>query len=290
MDPRRACRRLSAKSRSAPSCPPGCCRSSPTPPSCVAYARTLPGLFAVGAGAQPQGRRARARRRRRPDARAAVGQPRAQPGQPAQDARRGGRRGRADPRRARRRRLATPASRAASAPPSAAPCRARSSRSEVLRLMQALLDAGADRVEPGRHRRLCRPGAGAPPVRAGAGDRRRAALAAATSTTRAAWRWPTCIAALEAGVNRFDASLAGIGGCPHAPGASRQRRHRRPGLHAGQHGRSPPASTCDALLALRADVAGWLDGEALHGRCGAPACRRHSPTPGRARGIRNVTQ
>jgi hypothetical protein len=27
-------------------------------------------------------------------------------------------------------------------------------------------------------------------------------------------------AALEAGVTRFDASLAGIGGCPHAPGAS----------------------------------------------------------------------
>ena len=27
-------------------------------------------------------------------------------------------------------------------------------------------------------------------------------------------------AALEVGVARFDASLAGIGGCPHAPGAS----------------------------------------------------------------------
>lgn len=28
------------------------------------------------------------------------------------------------------------------------------------------------------------------------------------------------LAALEAGVDRFDASLAGLGGCPYAPGAS----------------------------------------------------------------------
>ena len=35
----------SARSRSARSCRRSCCRSSPTPPSCVAFAKTLPGLF-----------------------------------------------------------------------------------------------------------------------------------------------------------------------------------------------------------------------------------------------------
>ena len=59
-----------------------------------------------GAGAQPEGRRARARPACRPDAAAAVRQPRAQPGEPAQDARRGGRRTRPHPRRPRCRRLA----------------------------------------------------------------------------------------------------------------------------------------------------------------------------------------
>jgi hydroxymethylglutaryl-CoA lyase len=29
-----------------------------------------------------------------------------------------------------------------------------------------------------------------------------------------------CLAAFEAGVRTFDASLAGLGGCPYAPGAS----------------------------------------------------------------------
>jgi len=31
---------------------------------------------------------------------------------------------------------------------------------------------------------------------------------------------PNVLAALEAGINRFDASLGGLGGCPYAPGAS----------------------------------------------------------------------
>ena len=51
-------------------------------------------------------------------------------------------------------------------------------------------------------------------------DRRRPLLAAATSTTRAASALANVYAALETGVARFDACLAGIGGCPHAPGAS----------------------------------------------------------------------
>ena len=57
-------------------------------------------------------------------------------------------------------------------------------------------------------------------VRAGVRGRRRAALAAATSTTRAASGIANVFAAWQQGVARFDACLAGIGGCPHAPGAS----------------------------------------------------------------------
>ncbi len=79
-------------------------------------------------------------------------------------------------------------------------------------------------------------------------------------------------AAWETGVRRFDACLAGIGGCPHAPGASGNVStedvvylFRSMGVATGQD--------CDRLLALRAKVAAWLDGEALHGalwRAGLP--------------------
>jgi hydroxymethylglutaryl-CoA lyase len=71
-------------------------------------------------------------------------------------------------------------------------------------------------------------------------------------------------AALLTGVNRFDACLAGICGCPHAPGASGNVATedlayllRSMGLDTG--------IDLPALLALRAQVAGWLAGESLHG-------------------------
>ena len=79
-------------------------------------------------------------------------------------------------------------------------------------------------------------------------------------------------AAMQTGVARFDACLAGIGGCPHAPGASGNVSTedlaymlRSMGVETGLD--------IDALLALRAQVAGWLQGEALHGtlwRAGLP--------------------
>jgi len=47
----------------------------------LAFAKTLPGLVSIGAGAQSQGRRACDRLRCRCDADPAVGEPRAQPGQ-----------------------------------------------------------------------------------------------------------------------------------------------------------------------------------------------------------------
>jgi hydroxymethylglutaryl-CoA lyase len=35
------------------------------------------------------------------------------------------------------------------------------------------------------------------------------------------------LAAIDAGADRFDASLGGLGGCPYAPGATRQRVQRQ---------------------------------------------------------------
>ena len=72
------------------------------------------------------------------------------------------------------------------------------------------------------------------------------------------------MAALQAGETRFDACLAGIGGCPHAPGASGNVATEDltylmasmaidVGIDFGQ------------LMALRAQVAQWLAGESLHG-------------------------
>jgi hydroxymethylglutaryl-CoA lyase len=71
-------------------------------------------------------------------------------------------------------------------------------------------------------------------------------------------------AALQLGVTRFDACLAGIGGCPHAPGASGNVSTEdlvymltSMGISTGQD--------IGQLLALRQKVAHWLDGQTLHG-------------------------
>ena len=72
------------------------------------------------------------------------------------------------------------------------------------------------------------------------------------------------MAALQTGETRFDACLAGIGGCPHAPGASGNVATEdltylfaSMGIEAG--------IDFEKLMALRAKVAGWLAGECLHG-------------------------
>jgi hydroxymethylglutaryl-CoA lyase len=79
-------------------------------------------------------------------------------------------------------------------------------------------------------------------------------------------------AALEAGVNRFDASLAGIGGCPHAPGASGNASTEDLAYMLASMDLNTGVDL-EALLALRSDVARWLEGETLHGslwRAGLP--------------------
>lgn len=90
---------------------------------------------------------------------------------------------------------------------------------EVLRLLQAALDAGADRVgladtvgyaDPLMVSRLFEQAARI------AGDQ----LACGHFHDTRGLGMANVFAAWQAGVRRFDATLAGIGGCPHAPGAS----------------------------------------------------------------------
>jgi len=90
---------------------------------------------------------------------------------------------------------------------------------EVIALAETLAAAGVDEVglsdttgmaNPAQVRRLFRR------LRAALGDR---AGAAHLHNTRGLGL-ANCLAALDAGVRSFDASQAGLGGCPYAPGAS----------------------------------------------------------------------
>jgi hydroxymethylglutaryl-CoA lyase len=142
---------------------------------------------------------------------------------------------------------------------------------EVLRLMQALLDAGADRVsladtvgyaDPAAVRDLCEQA-----VRI-AGDR----FCCGHFHDTRGMAMANVYAALEVGVNRFDASLAGIGGCPHAPGASGNVATEDLAFMLASMGKDTGIDL-QRLLALRANVAHWLEGETLHGalaRAGLP--------------------
>ncbi len=136
-------------------------------------------------------------------------------------------------------------------------------KSEVLRLMQALLDAGADRVsmadtvgyaDPGMVRDLFEEA-----VRI-AGD---CFWCGHFHDTRGLGL-ANVYAALDVGVNRFDACLAGIGGCPHAPGASGNVSTEDLAYMLGSMGVSTGIDITQ-LLALRKRVAEWLQGETLHG-------------------------
>ena len=87
-------------------------------------------------------------------------------------------------------------------------------------------------------------------------------------------------AALETGVARFDATLAGIGGCPHAPGASGNASSEDLAFMLADMGIETGIDIA-ALLTLRAKVARWLDGETLHGalwRAGLPATHAAAAT------------
>ena len=142
---------------------------------------------------------------------------------------------------------------------------------EVLRLLQALIAAGADRVsladtvgyaDPKSVRDLFQQAVRIAEDRFWSGhfhDTRGLALV-------------NVYAALEVGVKRFDASLAGIGGCPYAPGASGNVASEDLAFMLASMGLATGIDV-DRLLALRAKVAEWLGNEATHGtlwRAGLP--------------------
>src|SRR5262245_6200416 len=142
---------------------------------------------------------------------------------------------------------------------------------EVLRLLRAALDAGADRVsladtvgyaDPAGVRALFERAVAIGGERVWGGhfhDTRGLALA-------------NVYAALEVGIARFDASLGGIGGCPHAPGASGNVATEDLAYMLASMGR-PTGIDLKLLFKLREDLARWLAGEELHGniaRAGLP--------------------
>jgi hydroxymethylglutaryl-CoA lyase len=92
------------------------------------------------------------------------------------------------------------------------------------------------------------------------------------------------MAALQTGETRFDACLAGIGGCPHAPGASGNVATEDLVYLFASMGIATGIDF-DRLMALRAKVALWLAGECLHGsiaQAGLPKPLRAQLTPEKA--------
>ena len=143
--------------------------------------------------------------------------------------------------------------------------------SDVLRLVQTVLDAGADRVgladtvgyaNPAQVSRLFEQTlkvAGSALCCGHFHDTRGLALA-------------NVLAAMELGIHRFDASLAGIGGCPFAPAASGNVATEDLTFMLEAMGHSTGIHL-QALLALRERVVGWMPNEVTHGsiwRAGVP--------------------
>jgi hydroxymethylglutaryl-CoA lyase len=142
---------------------------------------------------------------------------------------------------------------------------------EVLRLVRAALDAGADAVgladtvgyaDPLAVKTLFEQAIDV------AGDK----LSTAHFHDTRGLGLANCFAAWQAGIRRFDACTGGIGGCPHAPGASGNVATEDVAYLFASMG-VPTGLDFNALMALRAQVGQWLEGEALHGsiwRAGLP--------------------
>lgn len=146
---------------------------------------------------------------------------------------------------------------------------------EVLRLIKAVLDVGADAVsladtvgyaDPGMVRSLFEK------ILPVAGDKLNCGHFHDTRGLGLA----NVYAALELGISRFDACIGGIGGCPHAPGASGNVATEDVAYMLASM-KIETGQDFDALLKLRAKVAKWLEGETLHGtlwRAGLPKTMR----------------
>ena len=134
---------------------------------------------------------------------------------------------------------------------------------EVLRLLKAVLALGVDRVGIADTVGYADPrqvGELFAKAREVAGDK----LACGHFHDTRGLGMANVMAALHAGETRFDACLAGIGGCPHAPGASGNVATEDLVYLMASMGIATGIDF-DKLMALRAQVAQWLAGECLHG-------------------------
>ncbi len=227
----------------------------------VDFARTLPSLL-FRSSYQTCERRGRHRQWRRLDDCAFVCKPRSQPCEPEKDTRRGSNRSRTHSRRTGclwfedhyRGGVGT-----------AFGCTIQGevNPAEVLRLMEALLDVGADRVC------LADTVGYADPLmvmdlferaRAIAGDK----LWCGHFHDTRGLGLANVFAALQTGITRFDACLTGIGGCPHAPGASGNVAGEDLAYMLESMGIETGVDI-SALLALREKISAWLAGEIMHG-------------------------
>ncbi|MES2937217.1 MAG: hydroxymethylglutaryl-CoA lyase [Pseudomonadota bacterium] len=146
---------------------------------------------------------------------------------------------------------------------------------EVVRLVQAALDAGVESVsvadtvgyaDPAMVARLFEQ------VLKVAGERFHTAHFHDTRGLGLA----NCMAALQMGIRKLDACLGGLGGCPHAPGASGNVATEDLAYMLASMG-IETGLDFDKLIALRGRLAGWLEGETLHGslwRAGLPRTMR----------------
>ena len=142
---------------------------------------------------------------------------------------------------------------------------------EVLRLVRAAVDAGVDRIG------LADTVGYADPLQVGtlfeqgievAGDK----LSCAHFHDTRGLGLANVFAAWQAGMRRFDACTGGLGGCPHAPGASGNVATEDVAYLFASVG-VPTGLNFNALMALRERVASWVEGEPLHGaiwRAGLP--------------------
>ena len=134
---------------------------------------------------------------------------------------------------------------------------------EVLRLLKAVLALGVDRVGLADTVGYADPrqvGELFAKAREVAGDK----LACGHFHDTRGLGMANVMAALQTGETRFDACLAGIGGCPHAPGASGNVATEDLAYLFASMG-IETGIDFDKLMVLRAQVAQWLAGECLHG-------------------------
>lgn len=149
------------------------------------------------------------------------------------------------------------------------------SEARVVEIAARLVEMGADEIivadtvgygDPGQVRRLMSAvmaAVGGVPVACHFHDTRGLGLANVT-------------AALEAGVRTFDASLAGLGGCPFAPGATGNIDTEDAVFLLEQLGFDTGVDI-EMLIALRREVESWLPGERFSGaiaRAGLPKTYR----------------